>query len=52
MKGAAAVLDRKMRTPSRSMTMTIGSSHHFLFCFRNAQNSASRLSPSCSAAAL
>ena len=34
-----------------SMTMTIGRSHHFLFCLRNAQNSLIRLSPSCSAAA-
>ena len=33
------------------MTITIGSSHHFLFCLRNAQNSLSRLSPWSSAAA-
>ena len=31
--------------------ITIGNSHHFLFCLRNAQNSLSRLSPWCSAAA-
>ena len=45
------VLDTKISTASRSMTITIGSSHHFLFCLRNAQNSLSRLSPWCSAAA-
>src|SRR5258708_3850837 len=50
MNGAAAVLERKISTPSRSMTITIGSSHHFLFCFRNAQNSLRRLSLCCSAA--
>ena len=29
----------------------MGNNHHFLFCLRNAQNSPSRLSPWCSAAA-
>src|SRR5271157_3213984 len=51
MKGAAAVLDRKISTPRRSMVITMGNSHHFLFCLRNAQNSLSKLSPWCSAAA-
>ena len=51
MKGAAAVLDRKISTPRRSMVITMGNSHHFLFCLRNAQNSLSKLSPWCAAAA-
>src|SRR5579872_3316044 len=51
MNGAAAVLERKIRTPSSSMTITIGASHHFLFWARNAQNSLARLSPWTSAAA-
>src|SRR5262249_19028151 len=51
MNGAAAVLESRISVPRRSMTIRIGSSHHFLFWARNAQNSRARLSPSVSAAA-
>src|SRR5262249_36524040 len=51
MNGAAAVLDSRIKVPRSSMTITIGSSHHFLFCARNDQNSLSKLSLWDSAAA-
>src|SRR5947209_16798357 len=51
MNGAAAVLESRISVPSSSMTIMIGSSHHFLFWARNAQNSLARLSPWVSAAA-
>jgi hypothetical protein len=51
MKGAAAVIDSIMSVAISSMTIMIGSSHHFLFWARNAQNSLTRLSPCASAAA-
>ncbi len=51
MNGAAAVLESRIRVPSSSMTIMIGSSHHFLFWARNAQNSLARLSPWVSPAA-
>ena len=39
MNGAAAVPDRNTSTPNMNRMTTIGSSHHFLLCFRNCQNS-------------
>ena len=39
------MLDSKISVPRSSMTITIGSSHHFLFWARKAQNSLARLSP-------
>jgi hypothetical protein len=51
MNGAAAVLDSRISVPKSSITITIDSSHHFLFCARNDQNSLTRLSPWVSAAA-
>src|SRR5580704_7617227 len=42
MKGAAAVPERNTSTPKNTITTTIGSSHHFLLCFRKYQNSATK----------
>src|SRR5579864_1077598 len=42
MNGAAAVPERNTSRPSMTITTTIGSSHHFLLCFRKYQNSATK----------
>src|ERR1700760_1002983 len=52
MKGAAAVVDRRISTPSSNRMATIGRSHHFLLWARKSKNSATRLSSLCLEAAL
>src|SRR3990172_7982921 len=42
MNGAAPLPPKNTSRPRRSITARIGSSHHFLFCFRNSQNSPTR----------
>src|SRR5262245_53020748 len=51
MKGATALPETRTRTPKRTRTATIGRSHHFLFSFRKAHDSARNPSRAESAAA-
>ncbi len=39
MNGATGVPEKKMRMANKAMTKSIGTSHHFLFSLRKAQNS-------------
>ncbi len=43
MKGAAAVLPKIRRPPTRPNTIKMGRSHHFLFCIRKSTISSARL---------
>lgn len=50
MNGAAAVVDRIMRTPKTRSIVIMGRSHHFLLCMRKPKNSLQIPPPAFSAA--
>jgi hypothetical protein len=46
MKGATGDPEKKIRTANKTMIRSIGTSHHFLFCFKKSQNSLNMLTRS------